>query len=163
VLVNVERTSEKELKISTVLPHRTSLFTSQIPSGPTILTTPVPPNNKRGVTSEVTVRVPRNSNLEVHHDNGYVWVGGVTGDLDIHSRTGDMIVLLPDPGSSAIDASTKIGRISSDLPGKSCSHFVLNRHYVQPAEAAAHHVCLRMGRGSITIKTGTPDGPWWKN
>ena len=46
--------------------------------------------------------------LVVHHDNGYVWVGDVTGDLDVTSHTGDMIVILADPGPYAIDARTRL-------------------------------------------------------
>ena len=51
------------------------------------------------MTAEYSIRVPRDSKLEVTQDNGYVWVSDVTGDIQVHSHTGDMIVMLPDTGS----------------------------------------------------------------
>src|ERR1022692_4265993 len=77
-----ERRSDKELAISTILPGRNRFL----------------PKAKRGVTVEYRIHVPHDSRLVVHHDNGYVWVSDMTGDLDVRSHTGDMIVMLPDPG-----------------------------------------------------------------
>jgi hypothetical protein len=155
VRVVTERRSDKELLVSTRLPHRTPfLITSVLPSGSTIVTSPVPPNNKRGITVEYRIRAPRNSRLVVHHDNGYVWVSDLTGDLDLHSHTGDMIALLPDPGPYALDARTRFGRIASDIPCKSTNPFLMGGHLSCQAPASAPQVRLRMGRGSITIKNG---------
>ena len=66
----------------------------------------------------VPVHVPRDSRVVIHQDNGYVWVSDVTGDIEVDSHTGDMIVMLPDPGPYSIDARTRMGSISSDLTGK---------------------------------------------
>jgi len=164
VRVVSERRSDKELVVSTTLPHRTHLlFTSVLPSGRTIVTTPVPPRNKRGVTVEYTVHVPRDSRLVVHHDNGYVWVSDLTGDIEVHSHTGDMIVMLPDPGPYAINASTRVGSVTSDFVGRTSSQFLLGAHFAYAGKTPTRRVHLRMGRGSITIKTGPPSGPFWKN
>jgi hypothetical protein len=163
VRVAIERRSDKELAISTTLPRRNSLLTSVLPSGRIIVTTPMPPNNKRGITLEYTVHVPRDSKLIVHHDNGYVWVSDVTGDLDLRSHTGDMIVMLPDPGPYTIDARTRLGAISSDLSGKATSPFRLGGHFAFGNSIPGRLVHLRMGRGSITIKAGPPSGPFWEN
>jgi hypothetical protein len=154
IRVVTERRSDKELAISTATPFRTSLFTSVLPSGQMIITTPLPPNNKRGVTVEYAVRVPRDSRLVVHQDNGYVWVSGVTGDLEVHSHTGDMIVMLPDPGPYAIDARTRVGRIASDIPCKTGNPLLAGGRLLCQAPVSAPRVRLRMGRGSIAIKTG---------
>ncbi|SPE37975.1 exported hypothetical protein [Candidatus Sulfopaludibacter sp. SbA3] len=163
VRVVTERRSDKELAISTALPVRNSLFTSVLPSGRLIVTTPVPPNNKRGVTVEYTVHVPRDSRLVVHHDNGYVWVSDITGDIEVDSHTGDMIVMLPDPGPYAIDARTRVGSVTSDFTGKTISQFLLGTHFTFASQSPARRIHLRMGRGSITIKNGPPSGPFWKN
>ena len=96
VQVVAERRSDKELAISTSLPVRHNLISSILPSKRIIVTMPV--HSQRGITVEYTIHVPRDSRLVVHHDNGYVWVSDVTGDIEVHSHTGDMIVLLPDPG-----------------------------------------------------------------
>ena len=70
------------------------------------------------MTVEYTVHVPRDSRLVVHQDNGYVWVSDVTGDIEVDSHTGDMIVMLPDPGPYSIDARTRLGSVSSDFTGQ---------------------------------------------
>jgi hypothetical protein len=163
VRIATEPQSDKELATSTVLPKRNSLFTTVLPSGRIIFTTPLLPNNKRGVTVEYRVHVPRDSRLLVHHDNGYVWVSDVTGDIEVDSHTGDMIVMLPDPGPYSIDARTRVGRVLSDFTGKTISEFLLGTHFSHASQAPSRRVHLRMGRGSITIKKGPPSGPFWKD
>ena len=163
VRVVAERPSDRELTISTKLPKRTSLFTSMLPSDRVIVTNPVPPNNKRGVTVEYRVLVPRDTRLAIHHDNGYVWVSGVTGDIEIHSHTGDMIVMLPDPGPYSIDAKTGLGSVTCDFVGRTRRQFPAGTHFVDASPTASKRVRLRMGRGSITIKEGLASGPLWKD
>ena len=150
VRVVTERLSDKELAISTIIPARRRLL----------------PNAEHGVTVEYRIRVPRDSRLIVHHDHGYVWVSDMTGDLDVRSHTGDMIVMLPEPGPYSIDARTRLGSVSSDLTGKSLSRlsqFLVGSHFDYTSLAPKRRVYLRMGRGSITLKNGPPSGPFWKN
>jgi len=154
VRVVTDRRSDKELAIATILPARNSLLTFVLPSGRIVLSRPLPPNNKRGVTVEYRVLVPRESRLVVHQDNGYVWVSDVAGDLDVNSHTGDMIVMLPDAGAYSVDARTRLGRVSSDLVGKTSNPFLAGSHFTYLSPAPARRIHLRMGRGSITIKTG---------
>jgi hypothetical protein len=158
VRVKAERRSDQEMLISTAVPHRNSPLTSRLPSGEVIVTTPVPPNNKRHVTVDYKILVPRDSNLIVRQDNGYVWVSGINGNLEIRSHTGDMIVMLPDPDAYTIDAETRFGRISSDVAGKPATPFLAGAHFVYASHAPARRVYLRMGRGSITIKNGPASG-----
>ena len=152
VRVATTRTSDQELRITTNTPSRNSLLTSVLPSGRLIVTTPVPPNNKRGITVEYRVHVPRNSRLVVHQDNGYVWVSDVAGDIEVDSHTGDLIVMLPDAGLCNLDARTMLGNVTSDLPGEVHRRWPLGTHFRHASEAATRRVQLRMGRGSITIK-----------
>jgi len=133
VRVATERRSAKALAISTILPSR---------------------HSKAGVTLEYRILVPRNSSLVVRHDNGYVWVSDITGDLEVKSHTGDMIVMLPDPGPYAIDARSRMGSVSSDFVGKFAYRFVLGTHFARPGEAPSRRIYLRMGHGCITIKQG---------
>lgn len=163
IRVTAERRSNKEIAISTATPRRNSLLTSVLPSGHIIVTTPVPPNNKRRVTVEYAVRVPRDSRLVIHHDNGYVWVSDVTGDLDVNSHTGDLTVMLADPGPYAVDARTRVGSVTSDLGGKATRRFPLGTHFAFTGRTPSRQVHLRMGRGSITVNTGPPSGPFWRN
>jgi hypothetical protein len=149
------------LAISTSLPVRHNLISSILPSKRIIVTMPV--HSQRGITVEYTVHVPRDSRLVVHHDNGYVWVSDVTGDIEVHSHTGDMIVMLPDPGPYSIDARTRFGSVSSDFTSKANRSFLVGSHFTYAGQASSRRVHLRMGRGSITIKSGPPSGPFWKN
>ena len=123
----------------------------------------MPVHSKRGITVEYTVHVPRDSHLVVHHDNGYVWVSDVTGDIEVNSHTGDMIVMLPDPGPYSIDARTRLGSVLSDFTGNSFHQIIVGSHFAYPSQAPSRRITLRMGRGSITIKKGPPSGPFWKN
>ena len=100
--------------------------------------------------------MPRNSRLEVHHDNGYIWVSDVTGDIEVQSHTGDMVLMLPDPGAYSIDARTKFGRVSSDFTGNTLHQFLVNARLAYAAQASSRRIYLRMGRGSITIKRVPP-------
>ena len=143
VRVVAERRSEKDLAISTILPARHRFL----------------PKAPHGVTVECRIRVPRDSRLVVRHDNGYVWVSDVTGDLDVRSHTGDMIVMVPHTGSYSIDARTRMGSVSSDLTGKSLSRlsqFLVGSHFDYTSQTPKRHVCLRMGRGSVEILQDRP-------
>jgi hypothetical protein len=161
VRVAAERHSDKDLAISTTLPARHGFPSSILPSRRIVVT--MPKTRKRGVTVEYTVHVPRDSRLVIHQDNGYVWVNDVTGDIEVDSHTGDMIVMLPDTGPYSIDARTGMGSVSSDLMGQGHKRFLVGSHFVHADRAPSRRVFLRMGRGSITIKNGPPSGPFWKN
>jgi hypothetical protein len=161
VRVATERRSDKELAISTRLPARHGFPSDILPTRRIIVT--MPKTSQRGVTVEYRVHVPRDSRVVVHHDNGYVWVSGVRGDIEVDSHTGDMIVMLPDPGPCSIDARTGMGSVSSDLMGQGHKRFLVGSHFVHAGQAPSRRVFLRMGRGSITIKNGPPSGPLWKN
>ena len=151
VRVVTERRSDTELAISTIPPARNPFLGW------------LEPDNRRGVTVDYRVRVPRNSRLSVHQDTGYVWVSDVTGNIDVNSRTGDMIVMLPDPGPYSIDARTRMGSVSSDFTGKGGYRFVAGTHFTYAGQTPLRRIYLRMGFGSITINRGPPSGPFWKD
>lgn len=154
IRVGIDRRSDTELTVMTTLPRRTGIVNKVL--------SPVLSINKRGVTVEYKIRAPRNSRLIVHHNSGYVWVSDLTGDVDVNSHTGDMIVALPDPGPHAIDAKTAMGRISSDIPCETGNPLLAGARVVCAAPASAARIHLRMGRGSIEIKNGPALGPYFK-
>jgi hypothetical protein len=163
VRVVTERRSDKELAISTIVPSPNRLFRSVLPLDRITLTHPLVPNRKRGVTVEYRVMVPRDSRLVVRHDTGYIWVSDVTGDIDVNSHTGDMIVMLPDTVSYSVDAETRLGSVSSDASGKGHYRFMAGTHFAYASKAPLRRASLRMGRGCITIKKVPPSGPFWNN
>ncbi len=149
VRVAAERRSDKELAISTIIEGRHRFL-------------PLVQKAELGVTVEYRIHVPRDSRLIVHHDNGYVWVSDITGDLDVRSHTGDMIVILSETGPNSIDARTRLGSVSSDFTGKSrsrLSQFVVGSHFDSVSQTPKRRIYLRMGRGSIEIKQDLPLGP----
>jgi hypothetical protein len=150
--VVMKRQSNTELAITTILPARHSAFAP-----------PLPRTTKAGVTLEYQIHVPRNSRLAIHNDTGYVWVSDVTGDLEVNSHTGDMIVMLPDSGSYSIDARTRLGSVSSDFVGKGRNQFVVGMGFAYTNEAPSRRIYLRMGRGCITIKKGPLSAPFGKS
>jgi hypothetical protein len=158
VRVVTERRSDKELTISTVPPVRKSLFRSVV-----FVARPLLTNERRGVVVEYRIRVPRDSKLVVHQDNGYVWVSDISGDMEVDSHTGDMIVMLPDPGPYAIDARTRIGSVSSDFAGKGNKQFLVGTHFTSSSHSRPRQIHLRMGRGCITIKNAASSGALEKN
>jgi hypothetical protein len=163
IRVSAERHSDKELAIATAVPVRNSFLSSALPLRRIIGATPLPRNNKHGITVEYTVKVPRSSRLVVRHDNGYVWVSDVTGDIQVNSHTGDMIVMLSDGSARSINATARVGSVTSDFAGKSVSQFLLGTHFACSGEGLSRRIDLRMGRGSITIKKILPSGPSGEN
>jgi len=123
IRVTAERRSDLELVISTALPDRHGFPYSILPSRQIVFT--MPKKTTLGVTVDCTVHVPRGSQLVVHQDHGYVWVSDVAGDIEVDSHTGDMILLLPDPGPYSIDARTRLGSVSSDFAGSGHKQFLI--------------------------------------
>ncbi len=145
VHVAAERVSDTELSITTTLPSRHGF---RVP--------PMKRTKKDGITVEYRIHVPHNSRLAIHHDTGYVWVSDVTGEIEASSHTGDMIVLLPNPGQYSIDARTRMGSVTSDFTGHGNKQFLLGTKFASTSEGAPRRVYLRIGRGSITVKQDPP-------
>jgi hypothetical protein len=157
IRVVTERRSDKELVIATVVQVNKNHFSHL---GRIFVTRP----DKLGITVDYKVLVPRDSRLVVHHDHGYVWVSDVTGDMDVDSHTGDMIVMLPDPGTYSIDARSRMGNVSSEFTGISHNQFLVGHQFTYQSQATSRRIIrLRMGCGSITVKKSPPSGPYEKN
>jgi hypothetical protein len=140
VKVNAMRTSDSELAI-----------TIEAPS-PNKLLHPLATKNDR-VALEVSIRVPRNSRLVIHHGVGLVSVENVTGDLDIHGSRGDLYVELPEGGPYAIDAKTKLGVVNSDFAGSpKMRPYRMGENFATQSPATSSKIRLRMGFGGITVK-----------
>ena len=152
IQVATERASNRELSITTTVPVRRRALLPALKKAAHL-----------GITVEYKILVPRDSRLVVKHDNGYVWVSDLTGDVEVRSHTGDMIVALPDPGPYSINASTRVGSVSSDFTARNKSEFFFGTHYEYPSETSSRRVFLRMGRGSITIVKGSALAPFYKD
>jgi hypothetical protein len=140
VHVTAERRSDTEIRIATSVSHF-SRWTH--PFGP-----------MGGIVLYYRIRVPRNSKLVIHHENGEVMVSNVTADIEATGRAGDIVLLLPEPDKYSIDAKSKFGTLSCDFDGD-FRHNLTGSRYTQTAPAPAHRIFLREGRGGISIK-GSP-------
>jgi hypothetical protein len=137
VKISAERKSPTELAISTMLPPKGfPLFTS--------------PTGK--VNIDYQVHVPRDSHVVIHHGSGYVMVSNVSGEIEATSGSGDIMVLLPDPGPYNIDAKSKFGTVLSDFTGDDHVQHLVGERFAAPNSAPAKRIYLRVGRGGVTIK-----------
>jgi hypothetical protein len=142
VHVTAERRSDTDLEISTSVGHFSRW---RHPFGPV-----------GGVMLEYRIRVPRNSKLVIHHDNGEVLVSNMTADIEATGHAGDIVVLLPETGKYSIDAKSKFGTLSSDFDGD-FRHKLASSQYAKTAPAPAQRIYLRIGRGGISIKGSPPE------
>ncbi len=112
--------------------------------------------NRCGIEVEELVHVPRDARLVIHHGAGYVSVSRVSGDIEIRSHSGDLVLMLPDPGPYSIDARSKIGAVSSDFEGTIHGTKLAGEEFATGNASAAHKIYLRMGLGDIAIKSVPP-------
>jgi hypothetical protein len=152
IQVAIEKRSDKELAITTTLASRHSAWSP-----------PLPKQTDLGIILEYRILTPRDTHLVVKHNYGYIWVSDLTGDVEVKSHTGDMIVAVPDPGAYSIDARTHLGSVTSDLFARTRNQFLFGTHYVYADNGPSHRISLRMDRGSITILKGTPFAPFYKD
>jgi hypothetical protein len=106
---------------------------------------------RHGVTLEYQIRAPRDARLTIQHRGGYVQITDMTGDIDVHAKSGDIMLMVPQPGAYAIDAECEFGGIYSDFAGNSKREHLIGRKFVHDAADPAHRIHLRMGIGGITI------------
>jgi hypothetical protein len=68
------------------------------------------------------------------------------------------MLLLPEKGSYAIDARSKMGHIASDFDGKTLSRYLVGQRFVGTGPASARRIHLRTGFGGVTILALPPEG-----
>jgi hypothetical protein len=147
VRVETNRNSGTELTITTTLASRHGDWYPFLP-----------PTTTRGVTTEYEIHVPRDTRLAIHNRGGYVFVNGVTNDIEASASRGDIVLMLPDSGTYSIDAKTKLGSVSSDFDGSVVSRYLVGQKFARTLTPPSQHLYLRMGVGGITIKAVPPEG-----
>jgi hypothetical protein len=139
VKVVTERHSDTELNISASRTRLHNRFTHSLGIG-------------REATVEYYVRVPRNSHLIVNHEGGFVSVTGVSGNMEIANRRGDVVLMLSDLAGYRIDAHTKVGVVTSDISGTTRRNRLVGENFSEGVAALPHHLSVHMGFGGIAIK-----------
>jgi hypothetical protein len=140
VSVNMEHPSAEELRISIVAAHVR------------------PFGRKRRVEIKYHIYAPRDSRIEIDHRGGYILLSGLTGDIDVVSRRGDILLMLPNPTSYAIDARNRFGIVTPDFAGTTKHKYIIGEQFTRDHQPLAHHMRLRVGFAGITIKEVPPEG-----
>jgi hypothetical protein len=105
-----------------------------------------------GAKVEQHIQAPRDSKLVIHHGAGYVLVSRISGDIEASSRSGDIVLMLPDPGPYSIDAKSKFGSVSSDFVGTAHREKLIGEQFASAKPPQSRRIYLRIGFGGITIK-----------
>jgi hypothetical protein len=116
-----------------------------------------PFGGKGPVDVRYELRVPRDSHLVIHHGGGNILIGNVVGNIEATNREGDIVLMLPDAGSYAIDAKSKMGTVISDLPGKAHVRHFIGEQFTGVDANSPRKIFLRVGFGGITIKEVPPE------
>ena len=136
--VKTESRSNGELVIETHFPAHYGLFFP-----------PLPPKVRIGEDMQYTIHVPRDTHLVVHHKDGNVLIGEVSGEIEASARSGDLVVMLPDPGKYAIDAKVKIGTVYSDFGDAKHLDYAIGEKLT---EGQGKRLYLRVGVGGISVQ-----------
>jgi hypothetical protein len=147
VRVVTNHASATELAITTTLPS--SSFFARLLS------------RTCGATVEQHVQAPRDSRLVIQHGAGYLMVSRISGEIEASSRSGDIVLMLPDPGPYSIDAKSKFGSVTSDFSGTAHREELLGEQFASASPTPSRRIYLRIGFGGITIKEvpSTPEAP----
>jgi hypothetical protein len=143
IALKVDRKSASELEITTSLPHRT-LHRFNWGLSDVIL--------------EYQIHVPMDSHLVVRHGTGAVLMTNVTGDVDAHVSTGDIVLEVPGADEYSIDARSRFGGVESDFGGTSRHHHMVAHQLGFTPGASKHKIYLRVGIGNINIKADKGSG-----
>jgi len=137
--------STAELTISTILPSRTL---ARLRRGRT------------DVNLEYQIRAPHSAHFIIHHGTGEVVLIDLSGEVEATAHVGDIVLMLPQKESYAIDAKSNFGTVWSDFAGDTHSRHLVGRQFLEKAQSSAHRIYLRIGVGGITIKETTtpPEG-----
>ena len=147
VHVVTDRHSYTELAISTTVPSR-SFFARLF--GRTCST-----------KVEQHIQAPRDSKLVIQHGAGFLMVSRISGEIEATSRSGDIVLMLPDPGPYSIDAKSKFGSVTSDFAGTAHREKLIGEQFATASASPSRKIHLRIGFGGIAIKEvpSTPVAP----
>ena len=110
---------------------------------------PRPSVGARDFDLDYLIKVPRDAKLIVDHDEGEIHFDELTGDIHATTNQGSITLRLAASAEYTIDAKSRIGAVTSDIPGSTKrKHF--GHEFTQSAQAP-HSLYLRNGFGDIII------------
>ena len=126
---------------------------------------PFPPPNildpfakEAGFDLEYRIKAPRVTRIIADHHMGEVNIDGLTGDIQVTLRRGEILLHLPEEGRYDIRATSKFGDVNNDFPGEEKRRrWVVGHRVANEDSPAPHKLNLRVKFGDIVIlKTRTP-------
>jgi hypothetical protein len=110
---------------------------------------------------EYHIKLPASAKLIARHGVGEVNVDGLTGDIDVTLRRGEIFLHLPEDGQYKTAAQASLGAVNTDEPGKADPiHWRLGHKVLTANTAGQHQLNLKVGYGDIVIlKARSPKPP----
>lgn len=104
-----------------------------------------PRSNFRG-----TVEVPATANLTVHLTGGNLEIAGITGNKDINSKAGNVVISIPNANDyGTVDASVKVGDLKAGPFGDSDSGISPQIKWSGPGK---YTLRVSLGVGNLELK-----------
>jgi hypothetical protein len=109
---------------------------------------------------EYHIQAPRSARITANHTLGQVNVDGLTGDIQVTLRQGEIMLHLPEEERYTIHARGTFGHVDSDFGGtQKRRRWIVGHRLINEDAAATHKLDLRVGNGNIVIlKTRVPRG-----
>jgi len=119
-----------------------------------------------GIDVDLTyeIKVPRNTKLTADHGDGDVDISNLSSDIHVTARQGQITIFLPTDEPHAIEARSKLGGVSSFLPGhQKRPWWLVGQQFSSAAPASAPKLDLKVASGDILIygplRIGPPPKP----
>jgi len=166
-MLTIEGWSRPDMEITTTQPDNARVTTERRGSE-VIVTTDYPKKRfpRRNPFSggnnfevEYRIHVPATAHVVVHHQVGEVYLDGLSSDIDVTMRQGQILLHLLEANRYAIEARSDYGSVISDFPGYETRRFWLVGHtFANDAPPGAAKLNLRARSGDIIIlKQHTPE------
>jgi Putative adhesin len=136
-----------EVKVSEATEGGQLVITTDFPRHRRFL--PRPSVGARDFNLEYLIKVPRDVKITVDHDSGEIHFDDLSGDIHATTNQGTITLRLPQTAGYAIDAKSRIGEVTSDLPGTAKRKHL--GHEFADSSQAPHKLYLRNGCGDIII------------
>lgn len=111
-------------------------------------------HNRRDIVFNLNLRIPAGMHIEVQQKVGDVSVEGNYGDIDVRLRVGDVKVTTPKKNVKEVNATTKVGDVSTDLGDRIITRegvFPGRTQFFNDGGASALSVSVRVGDVDIKL------------
>ncbi len=105
-----------------------------------------------GISVTYRIHIPRTAGVIADRAEGEVHIDGLSGDIRVTARRGEITLQLPADTGFTLDARSRAGDVISDYAGHKIRRpWLLGHGFAPEDQAAGHKVYLRIGFGDILI------------